>query len=91
MAAHKDGLLGVALSANATNEDNFALGKLAVAWGIKQVMIAAKAHIPSRNDGRLMVADVNANTAGATAIASALGLEVTQALGNAKVLVVLGD
>ena len=66
--------IGVVLSAEHSNEDNFALGKLAKAWGTTHVYLAGKLPVPARADGRLRVADVNANTQGIALIAEALGL-----------------
>ncbi len=86
-----NGTLAVALSAIASNEDNFALAKLAVAWGLKKVIVGAKPPVPSRADGKLRVADINPNAAGVVAIANALGLATTTKLDGAKVLVALGD
>jgi len=90
IAHHKDGL-AVALSASATNEDNYALAKLAVAWGVKKVFVAAKPPVPARADGKLRVADVNPNAAGVAAIAGALGLATTTDLTGVRCLVMLGD
>jgi len=90
-SARADGELAVALSAGATNEDNFALAKLAVAWGLKSVLISAKPQVASRADGRLRVADVNPNASGVAAIAGALDLSVATALSGARVLVLLGE
>jgi NADH dehydrogenase/NADH:ubiquinone oxidoreductase subunit G len=64
------------LSALHTNEDNFALAKLAQAWGVTHVYLAAKPPVPARADGKLRVADVNPNTVGVKAIAEALGFEL---------------
>jgi NADH-quinone oxidoreductase subunit G len=66
--------IGVVLSAEHSNEDNFTLGKLARAWGMASVYVAGKPAVPERADGRLRVADVNPNTAGVVQIAQALGL-----------------
>jgi NADH-quinone oxidoreductase subunit G len=68
--------VGIVLSAEYSNEDNFALGKLAKAWGITTVYVAGKPAVPERADGRLRVADVNANTAGLKHITAGLGLTV---------------
>jgi len=90
------GGVAVALSALATNEDNFALAKLAKSLGLSSVLVAAKPPVPARADGRLRVADVNPNTAGVAEIAKALGLATKPAfepgaLDGVRVLVVLGD
>ena len=89
--------VGVVLSAAHSNEDNFALAKLAKAWGA-QVFIAVRPLVPGRADGRLRVADVNPNAGGVMAIASALGLQAKPAdehgsieAMNLKTLVMLGD
>jgi NADH-quinone oxidoreductase subunit G len=67
--------VGVVLSAEHSNEDNFALAKLAQAWGTG-VYAAAKPDVPGRADGRLRVADVNPNRRGVQMIGEALGLAV---------------
>ena len=85
------------LSVAASNEDNFALARLASQMGITNVYYAGKPDIPSRADGRLRVADVNPNTAGARAILDAISggakqLDAAAQLDPAiKVVVVLGD
>jgi NADH-quinone oxidoreductase subunit G len=89
--AYKDGALAVALSASASNEDNYALAKLAKAWGLTKVLVGAKPPVPSRADGRLRVADINANSAGVAAIAGALGLATTTELAGVRCLVMLGE
>lgn len=66
--------VAVVLSAQASNEDNFALARLAKAWGVTNVYVASRPDVPERADGRLRVADVNPNRAGVIAIADALGL-----------------
>jgi NADH-quinone oxidoreductase subunit G len=90
--------IGVVLSATCSNEDNYALARLAKEWKVGHVIVAGKPPVPARADGRLRVADVNANTAGVKAIAEALGLATIPALeldrempANLRVLVVLGD
>lgn len=94
--AGKDGV-GFVLSALASNEDNFALAKLAKSWGATHVFYTGKPPVPARADGRLRVADVNPNTAGVKAIAEALGFAPKQVFepgaldANIKVLVALGD
>jgi NADH-quinone oxidoreductase subunit G len=65
--------VGVVLSAEASNEDNFALARLAKAWGAG-VFVTARPDVPGRADGRLRVADVNPNRRGVQLIAEALGL-----------------
>jgi NADH-quinone oxidoreductase subunit G len=66
--------VGVVLSAEHANEDNFALARLAKAWGVRGVYSAGKPSVPSRADGRLRVADINPNSAGVALIAEALGM-----------------
>ncbi|HEY5928652.1 MAG TPA: molybdopterin-dependent oxidoreductase, partial [Kofleriaceae bacterium] len=90
--------IGVVLSALHSNEDNFALAKLAKDWGIKQVYIAGKPPVPARADGKLRVADVNPNLTGVTKIAEALGLAATPSYqldnnvpANLRAMVILGD
>ncbi|HEX7702265.1 MAG TPA: 2Fe-2S iron-sulfur cluster-binding protein [Kofleriaceae bacterium] len=90
--------VGVVLSALHSNEDNYALAKLAKAWNVGHVYVAGKPPVPARADGRLRVADVNPNAAGVKAICEALGLTPIQAFEldrgvppNLRALVVLGD
>ena len=92
------GAIGVVLSALHSNEDNYALAKLAKAWNVTHVYIAGRTPVPARADGRLRVADVNPNAAGVKAICEALGLQAIQtfeldrgAPPNLRALVVLGD
>ena len=49
--------------AQSTNEDNFALAKLATSSGATKVYLAGRPPVPGRGDGRLRVADINPNTA----------------------------
>ena len=70
------GQFAVVFSSQHTNEDNFALAKLAQAWGVSHFYVAGKPPVPARADGRLRVADINPNTAGVKAIAEALGITV---------------
>ncbi len=90
--------IGIVLSAQHSNEDNFALATLAKSWGISQVYVAARPPVPARADGRLRVADVNPNMAGVKAIAEALGLSLSPAYeldrnlpANMRAIVMLGD
>jgi NADH-quinone oxidoreductase subunit G len=91
--------VAVVLSAIHSNEDNYALAKLAQAWNAGTVAIALRPPVPGRADDILRDADVNPNLAGAVAIAKALGIDaldsakLTAALagGEVKVLVTLGD
>src|SRR5690606_15675632 len=58
-----------------TNEDNYALLKLARdIWQLDRIYIGGKAQMPERADDILRDADVNPNTAGVKAIAEALGV-----------------
>jgi NADH-quinone oxidoreductase subunit G len=85
--------IGVVLSAESSNEDNFALGKLAKAWGVTAVYVAARPDVPGRADGRLRVADVNPNRRGVQLIAEALGLgarPVAELSPDVRWLVMLG-
>jgi len=89
-----NGQLAIALSALHSNEDNFALAKLAKAWGLSHVYVAAKPPVPARADGKLRVADINPNNAGVKAIAEALGLElrpIYELDPNTRGLLALGD
>ncbi|HEY5933664.1 MAG TPA: 2Fe-2S iron-sulfur cluster-binding protein [Kofleriaceae bacterium] len=103
-AAHKlsalkssdPGSIGVVLSALASNEDNFALAKLASAWGVTNIFVTRRPPVPERADGRLRVADVNPNVRGVETILGALKLTAKPAAAIAdapglKALVVLGD
>lgn len=63
--------VAVVLSAQATNEDNFALARLAAAWKAP-LYLTARPERGDRADGKLRVADVNPNRAGALAIAAAV-------------------
>jgi NADH-quinone oxidoreductase subunit G len=90
--------IGVVLSAQHSNEDNFALAQLAKQWGIKQVYSAGRPPVPARADGKLRVADVNPNTAGVKAIAEALGFTLVPSYdldrngpGSLRAMVILGD
>ena len=91
--------LAVVLSAIHSNEDNFALARLAQALNAGYVYVAARPPVTSRADDILRDADVNPNTAGVKAIVEGLGLTVPdkmafeQALAEdaIKVMIVLGD
>ena len=48
--------IGVVLSALHSNEDNFALARLAKEWKVTNVYVAGKPPVPARDDGRLRVA-----------------------------------
>ena len=85
--------VAVVLSAEYGNEDNFALARLAQAWGVG-VYVAARPDVPSRADGRLRVADVNPNRRGVQLICEALGLAsrpVAELAGEVRCLVMLGS
>ena len=66
--------VAVVLSALCSNEDNFALAKLAKEWKVGHVYFAGKPSVPQRADGKLRVADVNPNLTGIKAIADGLKL-----------------
>jgi NADH-quinone oxidoreductase subunit G len=66
------GLIAVVLSAQSTNEDNYALMKLATALRIDRFYLAGRRPRPERADDILRSADVNPNTTGARAIVEAL-------------------
>jgi NADH-quinone oxidoreductase subunit G len=66
------GVVGVALNAQATNEDNYALLKLAQALNIDRIYLGGHKPRPERQDDILMNADVNPNTTGVRALADAL-------------------
>ncbi|HEX4492165.1 MAG TPA: 2Fe-2S iron-sulfur cluster-binding protein, partial [Acidimicrobiia bacterium] len=87
--------VAVVLSAGASNEDNFALARLAKEWKLATVYVAARPPVPARADGKLRVADINANNAGVKVIADALGLATKPAYeldhATVKAVVMLGD
>lgn len=71
------GKIGVVLSAQHTNEDNFALSRLAHdIWQVGKIYAGGKAPAPERADDILRDADVNPNAAGIQAIAQAAGYEL---------------
>jgi NADH-quinone oxidoreductase subunit G len=91
------GSVGVVLSAQHTNEDNYVLYKLARdIWQVDNIYLGGKAPVPGRADDILRDADVNPNTAGAKAIAAGRELGDIAALerdlteGKLKALLVLG-
>ncbi len=93
-------LVGVVLNAQATNEDNWTLARIAVELGFEKFYLAGRPERPERADKILRVADVNPNTAGARAIAEALApgkfhdtaqLEADLTTGALKALWILGD
>jgi len=65
--------VAVVLSAQASNEDNFALARLAAAWKAP-LYLTARPERGDRADDKLRVADVNPNRAGVLAIAGAAPL-----------------
>ena len=87
------GAIAVVLSAQASNEDNFALLKLATAWKAT-VYVAARPAEPGRADDKLMDADVNPNSAGVKALAPnaqpLAALEPGINTGAVRVVVALG-
>jgi NADH-quinone oxidoreductase subunit G len=94
--ARAAGTLAVVLSAQAGNEENFALSKLAAAWKAKVFWTARPAR-PERADDRLRDADVNPNTAGVKAVLGGLptdgdvaALESALTTGKVKAVVTLG-
>jgi NADH-quinone oxidoreductase subunit G len=93
-SARAQGSLAVVLSATCSNEDNYALAKLAQSWGLTSVYVAGRPPVPARADGRLRTADINANTAGVKAIAEALKLAtkpIFELDKGVKGLLALGD
>ncbi|MCG8417012.1 MAG: 2Fe-2S iron-sulfur cluster-binding protein [Proteobacteria bacterium] len=92
--------LGVILSAQHSNEDNFVLSKLARdIWQLGKIYLGGKAPVPERADDKLRDADVNPNTAGVKAVARAAGytlgdksaLERDLTGGTLSALLVLGN
>jgi NADH-quinone oxidoreductase subunit G len=89
------GQVAVVLSAQESNEANFALARLAAAWQVTQLYVTGKPPRPERADAILRDADVNPNHAGVRAIApTAQGLGELEAAintGAIRALVVLGN
>lgn len=94
------GAVGVVLSAQHTNEDNYVLSRLVKKiWQLENVYLGGKAPVPDRADDILRDADVNPNTNGAQAIAAAVdcqpgdiaALEKDLVEGKLKALLVLGQ
>lgn len=87
------GAVAVVLSAQASNEDNFALAKLGAAWKAK-IYATARPDRGERADGKLRVADVNPNRAGVAAIAPTAAditdLEIGVNTGAIRAVVFLG-
>jgi NADH-quinone oxidoreductase subunit G len=89
-------LLGVVLNAQATNEDNYLLMKVANALGVEKIYLAGRPPKPDRADDKLRSADVNPNTQGTRIIggAKAKGTQQLNAdilSGALKALWILGD
>jgi NADH-quinone oxidoreductase subunit G len=89
-------LLGIVLNAQATNEDNYALMKVAKALGITHVYLAGRPPRPERADDVLRSADVNPNTTGARILGGgkAKGTQQLNAdivSGSVRGLWILGD
>jgi NADH-quinone oxidoreductase subunit G len=89
-------LIGVVLNAQATNEDNYLLMKVAKALGIDKIYLAGRPPKPERADDILRSADVNPNTAGARILGGpkAKGTQQLNAdivAGALKGLWILGD
>ncbi len=92
-------LVGVVLNAQATNEDNWVLAKIAQLLGVDKVYLAGRPSRPERADDILRHADMNPNTTGVRAIAKALApsakgaaqLSHDLAAGALKGLWMLGD
>jgi NADH-quinone oxidoreductase subunit G len=89
-------LMGIVLNAQATNEDNWLLYRVAVALGVERIYLAGRPPRPERADQILRHADVNPNTAGVRAIAGTRGKTATHlsmdlASGALKALWMLGD
>ena len=93
VAMKTPGSIAVVLSGQASNEDNFALVKLAAAWKA-QVYWTARPPRPERADDKLMVSDVNPNVAGVKLLAPnaqpLAALEPGINTGAVRVVVALG-
>jgi NADH-quinone oxidoreductase subunit G len=92
--------VGIVLSAQATNEANYALCKIARELGFERIYLSGRPLRPERQDDILRHADVNPNTAGMRAVAdwcapgkaktvSQLGADL--ASGGLKALWILGE
>ena len=89
-------LMGVVLNAQATNEDNWLLFRVAQELGIERIYQAGRAPAPERADNILRHADLNPNSTGVRAIAAGKAKGVPQlsadlASGALKALWILGD
>jgi NADH-quinone oxidoreductase subunit G len=94
-AARNAAAVAVVLSAQESNEANFALARLAAAWKVTNVFVAARAPVPERADDILRDADVNPNAAGVRAISAAARplaeLEAAINTGAIRAVVALGN
>ncbi len=91
-------LAGIVLNAQASNEDNYVLAKVARALGIENVYLAGRPDQPDFADDILRKSDRNPNTFGARAIGEWMGKPKTTAQladdlnrGALKALWMLGD
>jgi NADH-quinone oxidoreductase subunit G len=88
--------VGVVLSAQHTNEDNYVLAKLARSmWQLERLYVGGKAPAPERADDILRDADVNPNTRGVAAITGGeakdlAALEADLEAGELDALLILG-
>ncbi len=88
--------VAVVLSAQHSNEENFALAKLAAAWKVTNVFVSTSAPVPERADDILRDADVDPNRKGVEAITAGVArsmaeLETAINSGTIRAMVVLGD
>lgn len=88
--------VAVVLSAQHSNEENFALARLAAAWKVTNVFVSTSAPAPGRADAILRDADVDPNARGVQAIAGAAvkpfaELEAGINTGAIRAVVALGD
>jgi NADH-quinone oxidoreductase subunit G len=88
--------MGIVLNAQATNEDNWLLLKVAGELGIERIYLAGRPPKPERADDILRHADINPNTTGVRTLAGNRGKGVSQLAmdlisGSLKGLWMLGD
>lgn len=87
--------VGVVLSAQHGNEENYLLNKLARSWKVTRVYAGGRMSVPERADDRLRDADVNPNTNGVVAIHGSVAdlgaLESDLIEGELSALIILGD
>jgi NADH-quinone oxidoreductase subunit G len=89
--------IGVVFSPRHTNEDNYALARLARdIWGLKRFYVGGRGAVPERADKVLRDADINANRRGVDAILGAPAGDAAQlardlAAGELQGLLVLGQ